>query len=70
VRAYQDSHSPASIQGKTADEIVARYGAPFHLVRGDDGHPEVIMYKDVAHAQYCAIELHDGVAVRVTFSFQ
>ncbi|MDQ3439628.1 MAG: hypothetical protein M3478_04700 [Planctomycetota bacterium] len=70
VRGYREERSEANIIGRTADQIVATYGKPYHVERGTDGQPIFIMYKQVKHGQYCGIMLKDGVAVRVSFSFQ
>ena len=70
IRAFQDSHSAALVTGKNAAQIFATFGKPFAVQRAGDGTPELILYKDVPLGQYCAIELRNGVAVAVSFSFQ
>lgn len=69
VSQFREEHSAARIVGKTAEEIIAVYGQPYWQ-RGPDGNPEAIVYKQLKHGQYCDIELVDGVAVGVYFSFQ
>ena len=70
AREYQDTHSAAKIVGKTAEEIVALYGEPVTINRDAIGTPDLIIYKDVKHGQYCSIGLKDGVAVSVSFHGQ
>ena len=69
VARFREEHSEARIVGKTAEAIIAVYGEPYWQ-RGPEGNPEAIVYKQLEHGQYCDIELVDGVAVGVNFSFQ
>jgi len=70
IRKYRDEHSAARIVGKTSEEIISIYGKPYSASKGSDGKPELIMYKQVEHGQYCTIVLKEGIATGVYFDFQ
>jgi hypothetical protein len=67
IKEYQDAHSAAKIIGKSVDEITSMYGKPYYVQSIAGGAPVEIVYKDVSHAQYCGIEIHNGIATKVIF---